>query len=1181
MKTKRSPKSGFALVIALSLMSFILLLLLSITTLVQVETVNASVTKKQLEARMNAQLGAMIALGDLQKLTGPDQRVTARSDITVAPDSTPEIGTAHWTGVWSSKSSANDSVDALVNLDQRKPQWLVSGDLSRLLDRDDNSIVAAPSGDQMIKLAGVNKSVVLNQEEVIVLKDPILDRNNGVVGEFAYWVSDEGVKARVNLDNPHSDPGSTPDAAYFNLASAQQGDATVARDSDGQQPYFTAGLSLWKDADANVSKVLDASSIPLIGASGDSSQVSRAFFHDFSAVSKSVLSNLKEGGLKQDLSVALTDPVSNGLSGSIFPSVSGATASLTDPGGPKWEQLADYYQLAESSDQGEVNFRKPTNDQVGITPVVTRYNFVIHVFAERFRDLNPRVDVAENYRYRLGIFPLITLWNPYDEDLVIPDLGLQTDMRGVFLVDDRDVGIPGGVNGVQWLRDSDHRILDVLDQWGVIPHPSDQNRGMMGFTIKGTTIPAGRAINFAPPLNSTVDFTNASQNVLVPGASAEFVNGFFTSPVDFGLTPETPYTNFRDGSDRVKVCMAPFANIDTHITNLYAESFTDSPDREERYMFFSSLGMGFYFRDHDWHSPQVIPIEDMGVSDFSFISGVGSSVSASYNDTSPIDLVSIRTEGHAIVGTARTMRFAKNEGRDSDEVHLLSQMNPRAQIFQDQMHVRVQQQGSFGARNYMARLHALEETAWWESAASIPDNFIGGADDVYSYVGLGNTAIHGDDQSILFETPNRVPLGIGQLMHANLSKIGELSYNLNSQNWYSNLQQPHTAPAYAIGNSVASIHLPLGSTKEVVDGSSPMFDQDVGSYFKSDWLGAHYDYSYELNDALWDDFFMSTILPDNVESVEFPLPNSRMIRWNGDPSEPEPDWTNSTQTAEHLMLEGGFNVNSTSVAAWASVLGALRDVPTLGESSADSELRHNFSRFSSPDVKSTELIPEYGQSEELVAGFRSLSDDQILDLAESIVDEIKTRRSASKHPFLSLSQFVNRSIDSEDIDSTTRRRFAYMGPLQFAIDQSAVNGDPAVSSSWESQPGNGLWDDEYIFTVPDTVSPFLSESLEAIRSRPFMDAAPGSLTQADILAKIGAILTARSDTFTIRSYGSANSSISGDSQSAAYYEMTVQRMPEYHDAADLNHVPANSELNKRFGRRYQIVSTRWLSADEI
>ncbi|MDA8735813.1 hypothetical protein N9M57_00335 [Opitutales bacterium] len=65
---KNTPENcqGFALVIALSLMAFVLLLLLSITTLVQVETQSAQISVTQNEAEQDALLGLQEALGALQ-----------------------------------------------------------------------------------------------------------------------------------------------------------------------------------------------------------------------------------------------------------------------------------------------------------------------------------------------------------------------------------------------------------------------------------------------------------------------------------------------------------------------------------------------------------------------------------------------------------------------------------------------------------------------------------------------------------------------------------------------------------------------------------------------------------------------------------------------------------------------------------------------------------------------------------------------------------------------------------------------------------------------------------------------------------------------------------------------------------------------------------------------------------
>jgi Tfp pilus assembly protein PilX len=57
-----SPRGGFALVIALGLMAFVLILLLSITTLVQVETRSSKIQMQQMEAEQVALLGLQIAL---------------------------------------------------------------------------------------------------------------------------------------------------------------------------------------------------------------------------------------------------------------------------------------------------------------------------------------------------------------------------------------------------------------------------------------------------------------------------------------------------------------------------------------------------------------------------------------------------------------------------------------------------------------------------------------------------------------------------------------------------------------------------------------------------------------------------------------------------------------------------------------------------------------------------------------------------------------------------------------------------------------------------------------------------------------------------------------------------------------------------------------------------------------
>ena len=92
---------------------------------------------------------------------------------------------------------------------------------------------------------------------------------------------------------------------------------------------------------------------------------------------------------------------------------------------------------------------------------------------------------------------------------------------------------------------------------------------------------------------------------------------------------------------------------------------------------------------------------------------------------------------------------------------------------------------------------------------------------------------------------------------------------------------------------------------------------------------------------------------------------------------------------------------------------------------------------------------------------------------------------------------------------------------------------------------------------------------------------PGAFMQSDLLAKIGAIIQARSDTFTIRSFGSSQEQFGSKEGSRAYYEMVVQRTPSYVDLAENAYEDAALTVNQEFGRKYEVKSQRWVVADEI
>ena len=82
---------------------------------------------------------------------------------------------------------------------------------------------------------------------------------------------------------------------------------------------------------------------------------------------------------------------------------------------------------------------------------------------------------------------------------------------------------------------------------------------------------------------------------------------------------------------------------------------------------------------------------------------------------------------------------------------------------------------------------------------------------------------------------------------------------------------------------------------------------------------------------------------------------------------------------------------------------------------------------------------------------------------------------------------------------------------------------------------------------------------------------------------LGPLLTVRSDTFLVRAYGDATNPATGAVESQAWCEAVVQRVPDYVDPVDAAEAApaALCETNRAYGRRFEIVRFRWLTADEV
>jgi hypothetical protein len=98
-----------------------------------------------------------------------------------------------------------------------------------------------------------------------------------------------------------------------------------------------------------------------------------------------------------------------------------------------------------------------------------------------------------------------------------------------------------------------------------------------------------------------------------------------------------------------------------------------------------------------------------------------------------------------------------------------------------------------------------------------------------------------------------------------------------------------------------------------------------------------------------------------------------------------------------------------------------------------------------------------------------------------------------------------------------------------------------------------------------------------------MQGVPGFVTQGDVLAMIGPALTTRGDTFLIRAFGESGSD-SANPQGKAWLEAVVQRVYEPVTPADPTADVTDPERWRpadSFGRKFEIVSVRWLTQDEI
>lgn len=457
-----------------------------------------------------------------------------------------------------------------------------------------------------------------------------------------------------------------------------------------------------------------------------------------------------------------------------------------------------------------------------------------------------------------------------------------------------------------------------------------------------------------------------------------------------------------------------------------------------------------------------------------------------------------------------------------------------------------------------------------------------------SAVSLGRSAYPGQTIAPLTEIPLVPPTSLAGFAHFRLNPGDTRDFASGRHLW-----EIATNDALSIGSSFAN---PLISGNAIYADVPDAACR--GTPIQMKLIRDYYDHVFLTNDALWDRWFCSGAVAQSVpacaanrtvkQSVQeffddsVPLPNSHYVI---DRSQPfgtatvmgqwftgnSPTSDAHRRIARYINIEGAFNVNSTSVDAWKTVLAGLRDdrIPYLDPASgtiktqAAPEDRVVLSRFSLPSYPT-----EGANAGDPAAwgGVRLLTEPQLDRLARECVRQVKLRG-----PFLNLADFINRRLTTDET--------GLCGALQAAIDWDEFNHHSPGSALAESINGRFKQPADLI-TAEQVASWGLNFPKAGTGSR--WTGIPGYLTQSDLLRRLGNCLTVRDDTFTIRTYGEARDA-GGKVIARAWCEAVVTRGKEFMDPADALDTPAAklSQFNKRFGRRFKLVSFRWLQPLDI
>ena len=1197
---------GFALIATISVMVLLVMVALAMLSLSTIELRSSGKQMAQDEARANARMALMLAIGDLQKNLGPDRAVTARASMVH-----PNTRRPNTLGVWKSWRWEPRLGGAPDYSEKRQAfqQWLVSGRDQSMLENASmpKSDISGALGDSWQWLINPDTTGVLSRSPRSLYSEPgvkaelvqVVNSSGSEQGRYGWAVMDQSMGASLALNRKHQPGSAVGQRIAHRVAPSRVRSDLLSNNLSGldhQHQAWTMGNAVF-----------------LTGSAGRDEIMGR--WHDLTEGSLGLLCDVTRGRLKVDLSNIFE---SSGSASQMLSDVEGTNVPdemyFSGNGAPRWSWLRNHYRLYKrvtnvgdkwpritlnSEDtkpfNGLTEYEKfaDSPETPRLLPVISKLQMVFSLVAHeehigsRVAFYNTNGVPRGNHHYavpKIGYDPVVTLYNPYDVELRLPHLRVRIwdppvvfrfKKNGVYVRPDFQRGDFHGLARFQIVNELNpfaRKYFNLILSDGgsngqpgnpIVLQPGEvkvfspyiENEWTWGFETRDQWRPrsffdwnvhSGFGLKDNRPLGPLGQFGLHC----VPGWNARA--GLVTDHLSYGnggARPQASKYNWEGSFARGPVLVqkkhtftveakpgkAPRpANQPDFIVEILAGQNVDAIQNGGR-VENKDLLRRFEFKFADVVQ-ELSETPDDPVIERTFEVG---DIYQSDDDQSPGG----KTPFGILTMTAKTTVDDEN----STKPWLYN--NPVVEG-------EKQQATSVGMIHHSYDLQFREMSSFTDfPGVEIDPNTKRG------FYGASATA----SQGVSNVPANRVPMGPA-------SSLGEFIH--------SNVVAGRTLPrvTHALGNSRA--HPMLDSHSVTNSGGQVSF--------------AHHlmDHSYLLNDVLWDRYFFSSIVDQTAEYAgqsrsrtkvlsdllkgEQSTLNTRLIAspHYEDSDKVAADVFQSNVSAARglagkLMVKGMFNVNSDSVDAWRAMLMSLRDEAILGWQNRSHEMygRTGFPRMGLPlggDPAVGNQAPPDVAGAIRWAGFRSLSDDDIKKLSESIVIELRKRGDADDAPFQSLGEFANRRVGNGT------GLHALAGILQTAISESGINQFNADDSKL------------VMLNQIKAMDKVGTKNMHVLAGQS-AEGAPVAITQGDLLGPLASVISVRGDTFKVRAYGDARNH-DGRIVARAWCEATLQRLPDYLDPTDSPDISFNqlgSIVNQRFGRRFVMVSFRWLSPDEV